>query len=150
MPSPDPCERDERLGLGSDRVGVSEPVEPAGRQPSDAVAGAEQGTRHRGVRVGVTAERDHAAQLGLDVAGTHERLEGGAGREQTESLIGAVDRARTADRLDEELELLAALEVLDGGQRGPGGVGGGLAADERGGAERDGRDRGAAAAVDVR
>ena len=105
---------------------------------------------HRGVGVGVAAERDDAPELGLGVAGAHERLERGAGREQAEALIGAVDRARAADRLDEELELLAALEILDGGERGAGGVGGGLAADERRDAERDRGDRRPAAAVDVR
>ena len=74
----------------------------------------------------------------------------GAGREQAETLIGTVDRARTADRLDEELELLATLQVLDGAEGGARGVGGRLAADERRDAERDGGDRRPAASVDVR
>ena len=143
-------ERDERLGLGPDRVGVEEAFEPGGRQPPHTVAGAEQGAGHRRVGVGVAAERDDAPQLGLDVAGAHERLERRAGGEQAEALIGSVDRPRAADRLDEELELLAALEVLDGAEGGAGGVVGGLAPDERGDAERDRGDRGAAAAVDMR
>jgi hypothetical protein len=49
-------QRDEWLGLGADRVGVEEAFEPRGRQSLRAVAGAEQGAGHGGVRVGVAAE----------------------------------------------------------------------------------------------
>src|SRR6476659_9401490 len=85
-------ELDERLGLGADRVGAEEAFEPGGREALHAVAGAEQGDG--GVGVGVAAERDDAPELCLGVARADERLERRAGREQTETLIGAVDRAR--------------------------------------------------------
>src|SRR4029450_9467692 len=108
------------LRLGSDRIRLPKALEPGRGEAIDTFSGAEQGGGDRGVRVGVAAERDDSPQLRLDVTGADERLERGAGREQTEPLIGPVDRARTAHRLDQELGLLAALEVLDRGERGAG------------------------------
>src|ERR671930_1033746 len=51
-------ERDEPLGLCPDGVAVVEPFQPAPRNAGVTVAGPHQGPGHRGVGVGVSAQRD--------------------------------------------------------------------------------------------
>ena len=132
-----------------DRSVVPEPREPSGRQPRLPIPSPEQGTGHRGVRVGVPAERDHAAELGLGGASTQQRLERDGGGEQAEPLVRPVDRPAPPDHPHEELELLTAAAIQDCGQRVLNGRLGRLATDEGGRHETDGEHRGPAPVVEV-
>jgi small subunit ribosomal protein S4 len=143
-------ERNERRGLLADRVSIDEPLEPIGGQAVHSISRAEERAGDRGVRVGVATEGHDTAELGFCVSAADECLERQTGGEETEPLIGTVDRPSPARSVDEELELLTSLVVGHRFERGSSGVFCGLATGERCDGERDAEHRRPAAPVEMR
>ena len=77
-----PREPGQRPRLGFDCLAVGQAFEPGRGKPVPAVQRSEERARHRGVRVGVTAEPDHVAKPFLEPGLLGGDLQREPGREQ--------------------------------------------------------------------
>src|SRR5438552_18294909 len=83
----------ESPGVGVDRVALGDAIEPGGRDRGPAVAGPQQGARHRRARVGVPTERGDATEPRLEPEALAHDLARDPGGQPREAAVRPVERA---------------------------------------------------------